>query len=56
MQSAKRIDDSGDKGVPIRDTSLSHERQDSETSIEAAHDEAETRRLTRKLLRKLDTR
>ena len=55
MQPESDIDEKGDKGAAIKASSLSHE--DSVSTVEAAlHDEAEDKRLTRKLLRKLDTR
>ncbi|KAK3390009.1 major facilitator superfamily domain-containing protein [Podospora didyma] len=55
MQPESEIDEKGEKGVAVKDSSLSHE--DSVSTVEEAlHDEAENKRLTRKLLRKLDTR
>ena len=56
MQAGSQMDERDDKGVPIRDLSLSHEERDSATSVEVARDDPGTKRVTRKLLRKLDTR
>jgi hypothetical protein len=56
MQAESKIDDSGEKGHPIRDVSLSQEGQGSVTSVEDALEDPQAKRLTRKLLRKLDTR
>jgi hypothetical protein len=56
MQPARDIDEKAEKGVPIQASSLSHEGGDSVTSVEAANENLKAKGLTRKLLRKLDTR
>jgi hypothetical protein len=56
MQAESEKGETGEKGVPIMALVLSHKERDSGTSIEAALEDPETKRLTRKLLRKLDTR
>jgi hypothetical protein len=48
------MDEKGDTGAAVKDSSLSQE--DSVSEVEAAQDSPEATRLTRKLLRKLDTR
>jgi hypothetical protein len=60
--SSKEMDETGEKGVAVEDDPIAplshHKASDSLTSVEAAapYDHVEARDLTRKLLRKLDTR
>ncbi|RYP65893.1 hypothetical protein DL771_008077 [Monosporascus sp. 5C6A] len=56
MQPEKELGQKAEQGVSIQDSSLSHEGLASLSSVEAAHEDAKTKGLTRKLLFKLDTR